>query len=117
GLVGYRPQGVVAPVVDGVGPQAPPDPAAVARALESNEQLLGLERGAGRRDVNNGLYSVYARAHIELAKVFGLAHAGDQAAAQLQRAITLEPGLESARSVFDQLNARDAGALQNLIAL
>ena len=77
-----------------------------------------LDSNSYRRDTLNWeMYWLYARAHVELAKIYALNGATGDAETELKRAVDLRPDLQDLTQTLDALQRGDASALQALAAL
>jgi len=105
--IGYRAQGFVGEVVDGIGPHAATTVGMTAQDLDRADHEDGLAGTRYLRFPNEFVYYFHQRAHIELAKQ--LLMRGDQGAVetQLERAVALVPTDTPARIVLKHLRERD----------
>ena len=92
--IGYRTQGLVGQVVDGVGPHPIDDVAAVTGRVRSADVEDGLDGTAHDRFPNEPLYFYHSRAHIEIAKHYAAKGDMKDAIAQLSAALAVLPADE-----------------------
>jgi hypothetical protein len=116
GLFGYQPEGLVARVVSGTGPQPSTTFVADAAALQRGEVQDGITGLSYDRWPNYAMYFFYERAHVELAKEFALHNELDQAATELERALVFGPKNED-RSPITAAREHQPDAKQIILGL
>jgi len=114
GVLGYRAEGLVGEVVDGVGPHVIQDASAVSTALDRAATDDGMVGQPSNRLPYRTLFYFYERAHIELAKSYALQKDLPGAVHELQRAVAMFPHDASASTALARLQqpgGRDALSL------
>jgi hypothetical protein len=110
--LGYVARGLVSEVVDGVGPKLPESTADVEQLLGRRYRTDGVYGGgAGRRWPNTFLIGSYVRAHLELARDFNQLGQLDEVAAQVGKALSIDPADKTAlgiRKALDDTRAKAA---------
>lgn len=108
--IGYRAQGFVGEVVDGVGPHAALAQGPTADDLDRADRADGLGTTAYLRFPNQFVYYFHQRAHIELAKQLLMRGETAGVERQLVRAVALVPTDGPARIALDHLRGHDPKA-------
>ncbi len=108
--LGYRVDGLVAALVSGKGPQPVSDLAGASADLQAIDRADGIDGHANLRFPNDPVLFFHERAHIELAKVYVLAHDTAGAVRELERGIAIYPDDPSAPGVLRFLQQGGKGA-------
>jgi hypothetical protein len=121
-LFAYQPRGLVARVVDGVGPKYGPGLDAAAATLRTEEAQDGMMGRKYYRFPNTFLYFIHERAHVELAKGYALQNDLDQAANEVERALMFHPkgdkAIEAiAATTIEHARSRQPDAVARILAL
>jgi hypothetical protein len=115
--IAYVDEGLIARVVDGKGPQPGTGVDAASAALRRIESADDVQGRTFFRFPNFELYFLYERAHVELAKEYGLAKRYDDAANELTRALTYMDANHTADALIASLRAHNPSALPALMQL
>jgi hypothetical protein len=106
GAIGYQADGLVARLVNGVGPHAGQNVGAAAERLHEADRADGILSGTGRFP-NQPVHFIYGRAHIELAKQFALQRNLAGASTELARAVADFPADTLTHQVLRYAQQRD----------